>query len=89
MSDVMRQRRAGDQAVAEKHDTERYLVVCFPSRAAREAALTAIGLPHDERYVLSDAVELRIKDGKRVADALVLASRRTKAADLGNSGAGG
>lgn len=86
---VIARRRKENQQIAEKHDTERYLVVVFPHRAAREAALAAIGLPPDERYVLADAVELRIRDGKNVADALVLAARKTKAADISHSGAGG
>jgi hypothetical protein len=54
------QRRSANDGVIEKNDTERYLVVVFPSRHAREQAVKALGLPPDERYVDASAVEIHL-----------------------------
>lgn len=87
MSAIMQQRRAGNAAVAAKHDTERYLVLVFPDRAAREAAAQSIGLSHDERYVFGPAVELRLR--AESCDAQVAGCREVSAAAIDHSGAGG
>lgn len=89
MSAIMAQRRRGNEAVQAKNDTERYLVLVFPDRAAREAAAASIGLPHDERYVHGPAVELRLRAETASGDAQVVASRECSAADMSHSGAGG
>lgn len=52
------QRQKGNERVADRHDTERYLVVVFPTRAAREQTCKKLGLPDDERYVAAASVRL-------------------------------
>ncbi len=86
---VIAQRREANRRTAEKNDTERYLVIVFANRAAREQVLKTIGLPADERYILAEAVELRVRDGKSAAEALLLTGRDIKAAPVEHSGAGG
>ena len=49
-------------------DTERYLVIVFPSRSQKDQILKNLGLPTDERYILSSSIELRIIE-KKVAKA--------------------
>lgn len=82
-------RRAGNEAVISKRDTERYLVVVYASRTAREQALKDLGLPEDERYLAGDAITLALKDGARLRNALVLAGRACKAAEPDKSGSAG
>lgn len=89
MSAIMEQRRRGNEAVQAKNDTERYLVLVFSDRAAREAAALSIGLPHDERYVHGSAVELRLRSNSSAGDVQVAAARECSAADVSHSGAGG
>jgi hypothetical protein len=89
MSSIMRQRRAANARIAEERDTERFLVIVYPNRAAREAQLARLGLPTDERYLLGGAVEIAVKDGKRIVDALIATSRDCKAADVAHSGEAG
>lgn len=89
MNAVMAARRAANLKTAMERDTERYLVVVFRDRAAREAVLQALGLPADERYVLGDAVELRLRAGKNIADAIVFAERDCRVTDIAHSGEAG
>jgi len=89
MAAIKGARRRGNKRVAESRDTERYLVIVYPSRAAREAALARLGLPVDERYLSGSAFELAIKDGKRIEDALLRAQRECIAAPVAHSGAAG
>ena len=51
-----RKERRGD--VVNKADTERFLVVVFPTREAKQEALATLGLPGDERYVSASTVEV-------------------------------
>lgn len=55
---IRSQRQRGNEKVADKHDTERYLVIVFPTRTAREQACRKLGLPEDERYVPFGSVRL-------------------------------
>lgn len=89
MSDVMRQRRAGNELVMRKNDTERYLVIVYADRGGREAALAALGLPSDERYLAGEAIELRLREGSALRDAQILTERGAKAAGAKHSGAAG
>ena len=89
MSSIMAQRRAGNAAVMQKNDTERYLVLVYPDRAAREAAAVSLGLPHDERYVHGPSVELRLCASPAGGDAQVAAARECSATAVEHSGAGG
>lgn len=84
LQEIQRQRRAGNQQVADKHDTERYLVVIFPTRTHRERAMEALGLPADERYVASDTVEVRLRIGSR--ERPLRTTRAIKAASTKHSG---
>lgn len=61
MERTKEQRKKGDEQTHEKNDTERYLVLVFPSRAAKETATAALGLPGDERYVPAESLEIRPK----------------------------
>lgn len=89
MNSVMAARRAANLKTAMERDTERYLVVVFRTRAEREAALAALGLPADERYVLGDAVALALRDGKKISDAIVFAERDCRVTDIAHSGEAG
>ena len=67
------QRREGNANMATKNDTEIYLTVVFRDRAAREALLTRLGLPSDERYLLADSVSIAavkalLPSGKQAAE---------------------
>jgi site-specific DNA-methyltransferase (adenine-specific) len=59
LDNIRQQRSACSQATATDRDTERYLVVVFPTREAREKACSDLGLPTDERYVASSAVRIK------------------------------
>ncbi len=63
MEQIKSQRRKGNKDVAEDKDTERYLVLVFPSRAAREQLVTSLGLPADERYLPAMDYQIRRKPG--------------------------
>lgn len=86
---VMQQRREANERTARQRDTERYLVICYRDRAAREEVLAALGLPADERYLIGDALEIRLRPGAAALDALVVAERECQAADPAHSGAAG
>lgn len=87
--EMIAQRRAGNAKIVAERDTERFLVVVFPTRAERERALAALGLPSDERYLLGEAVELRLREGWSGPEALILGERPAKAAAPELSGAAG
>jgi len=89
MSAIMAQRRRGDAAVQAKNDTERFLVVVYKTRAEREAACLALGLPADERYVHGGAVDLTLRADMSASDAQVVAAREVQAAAVKHSGAAG
>lgn len=63
LEQIKAQRRKGDRAVIHKIDTERYLVLVFPTPAACEQVVVSLGLPSDERYIAAQDVELRRKLG--------------------------
>jgi ParB-like chromosome segregation protein Spo0J len=70
---IKKQRREGNDSTAGKNDTERYLVIVFPSRKARESAANSLGLPSDERYVAAESVRITTRtklkaSGKSAAD---------------------
>lgn len=85
MREIQRLRRIANRGVAEKNDTERYLVLVYRSREDRESALRFLGLPTDERYLCGHSCSLKLIDG----DALVRGERVTQAAAVESSGAGG
>lgn len=58
-------RKNENAAVLAKSDTEKYLVIVFANRAAKEAQLALMGLPTDERYLAASTVDLRVR-GKTV-----------------------
>ncbi len=89
MQGVMAARRAANLKTAIERDTERYLVVVFRDRAAREAALRALGLPEDERYLLAEALELALRPEVLPAAARVLTERDCRVADIAHSGSAG
>lgn len=78
-------RRKGNADVAAKNDTERYLVIVFADREKKEAALEALGLPADERYVPAESVELKPTARPQRATA----ARKIKAAQRSKAGACG
>jgi len=87
MEEIRKARRRQNRKTETDRDTERYLVVVYPSRQSREAALRGLGLPADERYVAAGSVTIRAKRGIapiRFADG---AARR--ASDSKHSGATG
>lgn len=53
-------RASGRKKVVVAADTERYLIIVFPTRQEREEALSVLGFPPDERYLTSNAVSLRL-----------------------------
>lgn len=53
-------RKKGVEKVQAADDTERFLVIVFPSRAAKEERLRALGLPLDERYLSANAISLQL-----------------------------
>ena len=87
IEDMKRQRRRGNENTASKNDTERYLVLVYSSREAREQAAERLGLPADERYVAASSVDVRLKGDSipiRFTDGIA-----RKAAEKKHSGAGG
>jgi hypothetical protein len=78
------QRKNANAQTVSKNDTERYLVIVYPTREAREAALKTLGLPVDERYLAADAIELSVRGKSEVQS-----DRKLKTADRKHSGAGG
>lgn len=59
LAEFKRRRKNENAELVSKTDSERYLVIVYPSRAEREAAVQALGLPAEERYVSANAVQLR------------------------------
>jgi len=53
---IKSQRQKGNANIMAKTDTEKYLVVVFRDRAARERLLAELGLPSDERYVPAESL---------------------------------
>lgn len=84
MHEIRMARRAANESTASKNDTERYLVIVFPSREAREQKLHELGLPIDERYITSEAVCLRL-----VGRSSLASERKLKAASKKYSCAAG
>jgi ParB-like chromosome segregation protein Spo0J len=62
---IKAQRRAGNEGIMAKTDTEFYLVVMFKDRAAKQKLLRALQLPDDERYVPADS--LVILPGRKIS----------------------
>lgn len=58
LEEIKAQRREGNEGMMAKTDTEFYLVIAYPTRAAKEAALRKLGLPEDERYLAPDNILL-------------------------------
>ena len=65
MQSIKDQRRQGNENIINKTDTEKYMIIVFPDRESREKAMEKLGLPKDERYVVSSTVSVRLK-GKSV-----------------------
>jgi ParB-like chromosome segregation protein Spo0J len=84
--ETIRQRRKGNEEKANKSDTERYLVVVFRDRAARERMARRLGLPEDERYVAARAVRIEPRLG---IDGRITDDRNVSAASAKKSGATG
>ena len=80
-------RDKGNSDVASKNDTEKYLVIVFSSRDAREKAVERLGLPSDERYIAAGSVILRPK--KNISPVQFADGLQRKAAEKNKSGAGG
>lgn len=87
LDEIKRQRRSGNDGTADKNDTEKYLVVVYPSRAAKDEALSRLGLPADERYVSAAFVEIRARG--KITPINAAGGRDTKSASKKKSGAGG
>lgn len=69
LEEIKQARRRANAELASERDTERYLVIVFPSRAARNDCLRRLGLPEDERYISADCVEIapRTERGQSLA----------------------
>lgn len=65
MKQMKSDRRSGNEAVQNKNDIEKYLIVVFGSREEKEAELARLGLSHDERYVSGLLFEIRAKGPAR------------------------
>lgn len=78
---IKAERRAANSGTAEKNDTEKYLVIVYASRGDKEKALSALGLPADERYISAASIELKPRGP-------ILPSGH-EAASVKKSGAGG
>ena len=86
LDDIKRQRRDGNEATANKNDTERYLVVVFATREQKEQVLAQLGLPDDERYVPAESITIK---PKRIMVPTRTTQGRGTAAPIEHSGAGG
>lgn len=49
IAEMREMRKRGNEAVREKTDTEKYLIIVFPSRESKQKTLKRLGLPEDER----------------------------------------
>lgn len=56
-------RKKARERVSDKTDTEHYVVLVFPNRAARESLMAKLGLPVDERYLPGLDYEVRPRKG--------------------------
>lgn len=63
LQDMKDLRKKGNAAIQSKTDTERYLVIVFPSREAKEAKLSAMGVSPSERYLSAGSVRLQYLGG--------------------------
>jgi len=88
LASVKAQRAKGNAGVIAKSDTEHYLVIVYPDRGSRENAVRRLGLPADERYVDSAAVEIRQRIGGE-RELKIHAQRATGAAKTNKAGAHG
>ncbi len=86
LDEIKKQRRAGNEKVAEDRDTEKYLIIVFQTPTAKKAALERLGLPVDERYVPASAVTVT---AKRQLSPARSNGRSIKAADADHSGQAG
>jgi len=78
-------RKQGNENKQQKDDTEKFLIVVYPTRGAKELALRSLGLSPDERYVSSALVEVRAKR----RDQLQNQSELPKSAPVKHAGATG
>jgi len=87
LAEIKRQRREANAGVVDKNDTEKYLVIVFASRAAKQEAVERLGLPSDERYVPASAVEIRARG--KAPDVKADNGRKVKSAPRKKAGANG
>lgn len=52
------------ESINTKHDTEYFAVIVFASRDHKASFLSRLGLPGDERYIASDALEALLPNAK-------------------------
>lgn len=88
LEEIKRQRRDGNAETESKNDTEKYLVIVYASRAAKEADLQRLGLPSDERYVPASSLKIDCRAIVRRTPEKTN-GRATKSAPAKKSGAGG
>ncbi len=74
-------RKKGDDAVQTKTDTERFIIVVYPSREEKSRALLALGLREDERYIPAASFSIQRKG--------IVTQSAPKSAPLGKAGATG
>jgi hypothetical protein len=60
-------RKKGNESIQDKSDTEKYLVITFPTREEKIKLLESLNLPGDERYLPSGAVQIRLTGKWRTA----------------------
>lgn len=84
---IKAQRKKGNEGIASKNDTEKYLVIVYGSREEKDTACAALGLPDDERYVSASFVEVKRRGVIRSVQ--IGNGRDAKAASRKKSGAGG
>ena len=89
LQSVKDQRAKGNAGVIAKSDTEHYLVIVYPDRAARENAVKRLGLPPDERYIDSAAVEVQEQRVGGQRELQVRSQRKATAAPANKAGATG
>lgn len=66
LEEIKSLRRKSQKNINSRNDTERYLVVVFSSRAAKEEMLKSLGMEPSERYVSANAVEMKYLGSNRV-----------------------
>ena len=57
LKEIKSMRKTGNKSIMEKTDTEKYLVIVFPSRMEKIKLLRKMHLSEDERYIPSKSVE--------------------------------